>query len=301
MKKAFPYSVGLSLLAIMIVSCNTDRATQVPTVTHTAFPTSSNTPAPNNTFTPTPTPTLADTPYPIKSVIFNYSVSGWVGPFDSYLDWHWSQLVLYSDGQMIITGKPYQQKVLTPDEIDQFISKLEELGFFSIETNQAHDPSDPLYDFGDQYTKTTGGTYYYVTVNGDRERNISVFGVWKEFLVPEMKNVLAFLDEYQPEGMSIYYPDRILLHVLTGRNPYDDTPEEAIPWPDHLPSLEVPGDKITFIDEALEEKILYFEGDEAKQIYGFLIEISSNVFVQNNIEYTTDMQVVLPHNEVFLR
>lgn len=287
-------------ISTVIGSCNTDNATQVLALTNTPFPTSSHTPKPTNTVPPALTLSPTYTPYPLKQVTFNYSISGWVGPFDMYLDWHWSQLVLYSDGQLIITGMPYQQKILSPEEIDQLITNLEELGFFSIETNQMHDPSDHLYNFGNQYTKTTGGTYHYVTVTGNRERTICVFDIWKEFLVPGMKNVLTFLDEYQPDGMSIYYPDRILLHLLIGRNPYDDTPAEAISWADDLPSLEAPGDKMSFIDGKLNEKMLYFEGDEAKKIYSFLIEYTSDVFIQNNIEYTLDMQVVLPHNEVFL-
>lgn len=71
-------------------------------------------------------------------------------------------LVLYSDGQLIIsnTHSPILTKKLSKNEIDQLFGRLKSKGFYSIKTNQKHDPTDPLYNFGNQYQESFDGLYY---------------------------------------------------------------------------------------------------------------------------------------------
>jgi hypothetical protein len=248
------------------------------------------TPSPTETSTATPTP-----PYPTKQVLFNYTVGGFHTPYEMYYADYgtggWSELVLYTDGQLIIPANPYQQKILSKDEMNQFLSKLEMLGFYTIESNQRHDPSDKLYKFGSQYQGVSDPIWYCVLINKGESRELCEWEPYKKFLVPEMKNILKFLDAYQVETTTPYYPDRILLWVRVGRSPYvENLAEKAIPWDGKFPSLETS-----------DEKIMYFQGDQAKEIYAlFGNEISAIVISQNDIEYTVSIEIVLPHEQLVL-
>ncbi len=286
MKKRFLLSV---VVCILIASCSEQK--NVPTV-------------PNFTATSTPTkaqptkipPTSTNTPLPFyqnKKVIFDYYAIGdhsiydfffGLGSFRSY-----SKLVLYDDGQMIIPGETYKQKVLSADEIEQFLSKLETLGFYSLKSNQEHDPTDQLYDYGNNYQKSYDGRLHCISVKTDKARNLCVYEPDLQFLIPKMKNVLQYLDEYEPAGIIPYFPDRILLWVQVGRDPYNDNlPETAIPWADHLPSLE-----------SSSQNIMYVDGNAAKEIYMLFDSTNAGkVFTQNGKEYTAYLNVILPHETV---
>jgi hypothetical protein len=223
----------------------------------------------------------------------NYCVAGWHGNFDIFTDTIcWPILILYADGQMIIPGETYQQKFLSEEEIEQFLAQLESKGLYALETNQQHDPTDLLYDFGNQYQRIYDGLYYCIAVRTvEHERNLCAHDPQREYLIPEMKSLLGFLDEYQLEGATVYYPDRILVSVEIGRNPYlQDLPEQAIPWPEHLPSLET-----------LEYNTIYAEGEMALEIYALFENTDSfRVFTYGDKEYTLEIEPVLPH-EVLTR
>ena len=246
---------------------------------------------PNATQTPVPTPTVTIIPpYPTKQVLLDYDVSGNHSTFDSlYTDHAWSRLVLYTDGQLIIPGESTQQKILSPEEINQLLSRVEDLKFFELESNQAHDPTDKLYDMENQYERVYDALFFCVSVNGEKTRRLCAYEPFLDFLVPEMKSILKLLDGYRPGGMSSYSPDRILLWVQPGRSSFVmDLPQESIPWKDSFPSLE----------EA-HKTIIYVQGDTAKEIYTFFNnETSFKVVNQDGIEYTVLIDIVLPHEEV---
>lgn len=158
---------------------------------------------------------------------------------------------------------------------------------YSIESNQNHDPTDKLYDFGNHYEKISDGPFYCVVVrNAERDRTLCAHDPQREYLIPEMKNLLEFLDQYELEGATPYYPDRILLNVATGRNPYiQDLPEQAIPWPEDLPPLET-----------AEFNTIYADGNMALEIYALFDNTDSfRVFTQEGKEYTLEIEPVLPH------
>jgi len=278
------------VISLLLVSCG--QSQQI-----IAIP--SNTPKPPVTITPTQTlliPTSTSKPivtptvtlipsYPTKQVLLDHTVGGFHTPFDLYYVNYGvgSNLVLYNDGQLIIPGKIFQQKILSKDEISQFFSKLESLGLFSL-------TQDSLYNFGNQEPpKVYDGPMYCMVVTGNREQNLCAYEPYESFLVPKMKSILRFLDEYQPTGMTPYYPDRILLWVQAGRSPdVNDLPKEPIPWQAHFQSLA------TF-----DQKIIYVEGDTAKEIFAlFGNQISFKVFVEDGIEYTVLVNIVLPHEEI---
>ncbi len=239
-----------------------------------AYP-KSNCPIATPTITPLP-------PYPLKQVLVNYTAIGFHTPYDLYFtDYAWPYFVIYTDGQIIIPGNPYQQKILSKDEINRFLAQLERLGFYSID-------EDHLYNFGNQEPpKISDGTSYCVLVTGNGEHNLCAYEPYESFLVPKMKNILQFLNDYQPKEMSPYYPDRILLWVQAGRNPYaTDLPKNAIPWAESSLSLEIS-----------DQKVIYVDGETAKKLY-VLYSDKSYVFTQNGKEYTVDIQIVLPHQEI---
>ncbi len=109
-----------------------------------------------------------------------------------------------------------------------------------------------------------------------------------QFLIPEMKNILQYLDAYEPTEIQPYYPDRILVLRVSGRSPYDENlPEVALPWREHLPSLD-----------SL-DTLGYIEGEVAKEIYMLFDNVEmGQLFIQDGQEYSLYISIVLPHEEV---
>ena len=291
MKKFLP-SLLFLLICVSLFACGNqgEHPPTIPADPHNPPVASTVNPTiiPTGIFSPAPTNSLYFPPYPTKEFILNYCVSGWHGNFDIFTDTIcWPLLILYTDGQMIIPGETYQQKFLSEAEIEQVLAQLESKGLYALETNQQHDPTDQLYDFGNHYERIYDGLYYCIVVrNVENERNLCAHDPQREYLIPEMKSLLGFLDEYQLEGATVYYPDRILLSVETDRNPYvQDLPEQALPWPEHLPSLET-----------AEYNTIYAEGEMALEIYALFDNTDSfRVFTQGDKEYTLEIEPVLPH------
>lgn len=268
-----------------------------PKPTFTVTSTSTKTLQP--TLTSTSTSTITPLPsYQNKQVLFDYYVIGDHSVYDGFFDpdsfRSYSRLVLYNDGQMIIPpsegemGGTYKQKFLSPDEIKRFLSKLDAMGFYSLESNQKHDPTDKLYNYGNNYQESFDGREYCISVNDDKSRNLCVYEPNLQYLIPKMKTILQYLDEYEPAGMTPYYPDRILLWVQAGRDPYNDNlPATAILWDEHFPSLET------------SNPIMFVDGDMAKEIYMLIGGTNKGmVFSQNAKEYTVYIDVVLPHEKM---
>lgn len=294
----------LAMTCIILTACGGQKETLTAFPSLTPEPSSTATAIATSTLTSTPTrvqptalpstPTITPLPaYKTKQVVFDYNVTGDHSVYDMFFEpdffRSYSKLVLYDDGQIIIPGEIYKQKVLSPSEVKQFLSKLEALGFYSLESNQAHDPTDKLYNFGNNYQKVYDAYLYCILVNADKSRELCVYEPGISFLIPKMKHILDYLTEYEPAGMTPYYPDRILLWVQLGRNPYDDKlPTNAITWAEDLPSLETP-----------DQKIMYVDGDMAKEIYMLFDSANAGeVFTQNGKEYTLYIDIILPHEKV---
>jgi hypothetical protein len=243
----------------------------------------------------TPTITLIP-PYPtIKPLVNYYRFEGMGGYCDYYEQGNCllSKLVLYPNGQLIVySGNKYFQKIMSKSEMDKLLSKFNSLGFFSIESNQAGDDTDKLYNFGDKYEKISDDPFSCINIDGNKKRNLCVKEDYKIFLIPKMQKVLSFVDNYQPKGMVPYIPDRILLMVQAGRNEDDSTlPETTIPLPDTSVSLEKSCSPNYWY------KIIYLEGEKAKEVFQLFID-RGMVFSQNGKECTVYMRPVLPHEEV---
>jgi hypothetical protein len=289
MKILFLLSV---LICIMLSACSGQESTL------TALPPATFLPSSTATLTRTPQPTLTATVTPLpayntKQVIFNYYVNGILSQSNVFFERNsfrsYSKIVLYEDGQLIITGKTYRQIVLSQSEVKQFLSKIESLGFYSLESNQAHDQTDKLYNFESDYRRGYDALLYCVLVNAEKSRELCVEETGIPFLTPKMGNILKFLNEYQPTGMTTYYPDRIVLWVERGRKLSDDQlVVDPIVWKEQFPSIETS-----------DQKFMYLDGDVAKDISMLFDNIyAGKVVSQNGIEYTVHVDIILPHEKV---
>lgn len=244
---------------------------------------------PTPTFTPFP-------PYPTKKVIFEYYIAGEHSLFDTFYTEHpvIPIIILYDDGQMLVSGG---QKVLSKDEIKSFLSKLDDLGFFSIESNQKHDPTDKLYDYGNNYQPSADGTMHCILVNANKSRHLCVYDPDIQFAIPKMQKILGYLDEYEPTGLTPDYPDRILLSIQPVDPNSDETSAIVTPWDKRFPPLVYPAPrKFAYVAS---ESIMYIEGDMAKEIFIFLINSQSDFFIQDGKKYIVQARAVLPHETVF--
>ena len=288
-------------------------ATTLATNDIISTPTSSTSPATaTSTIISTPTviqptelpPTPTFTPFPIyhnKGVIFDYNVIGTQASWDFFFDPPSgnivTRLVLYDDGQLLIAGasETYKQKILSSAEIKRFLSKLETLGFYSLESNQQHDQTDKLYDFRNNYRKVFDGLKFCVSVNADKSRTLCVREPYMQFLIPKMKGILQYLDEYKPAGMTPYNPDRILITIQTDIDPSINNPP-ATPWGEYFPSLENDPNRFT---SDTSNQVIFVDGDKAKEIYLFFEGSDGwKVVSQNGKEYIVRIRVLLPDEKV---
>jgi hypothetical protein len=294
------------MICITLTACDGQKSTPTvfPSITPEpriiAIPTTTSIPTEIFPTQPLPTPTFTPfPPYQNKQVIFNYYVAGNQSGFDEFfapesccsLD---TRIVLYDDGQMIIAGK---QKVLSSDEIKGFLSQLETLGFYSIESNQQRDITDKLYNFGNNYQEVNDGLKYCVLVNAKKSRKLCAREDYMQYLIPKMKAIFKYLDEYEPAGMTPYYPDRILLEIRQADPDNDHNLPPAIPWDEHFPSFDLSNAKIYFWTTP--SAIIYIHGDMAKKISLFFESTNySSVYSQNGNEYIVEIYELLPHEKI---
>ena len=293
MKKQFAI---IAVVCILLTACGGQRSNP------TAFP--SRTPEPSSTEIENVAPTVTSTPFPPyqnKEVVLNYYIVGnqadWDGFFDPPSGNVVTKLVLYDDGQMLIAGlnETYKQKLLSATENKDLLSKLEALGFYSLESNQQHDATDNLYNFEGKYQEIEvfGGLRDCILVNIDKSRNLCVHESYTQFLVPEMKSILEYLDTYQPAGMTPYYPDRILLTIQIADSSVENPP--AIPWDERFPPLEKDSRRYT---SGTSNQVIYIDGNMAEKIYLFFGSADTKVVSENGKEYIIYLRVLLPHEKV---
>jgi len=272
--------------SIFVVACS-GRQTQPPVViSNSPFPTATFTlaPTPKPTNPPPPSVTSSPTfpPYQVKDVLFEYRYAGGDhGIFDGFVDPHISKLILYSDGLLIVTKDSLYEKLLSEEDVRLFMSQIEQRGFYQIETNQQHDPSDKLYNFNNNYERVFHARYLCIFAP---TKSICAYDPLLDYVIPSMKNIFKFLDNYFPSNMTPYPADRILLQIIKGS---DYLPEEIRPelieWSADLPPLQ-------------ETPTLFVDGESAAKIFKlFGNSVGWRIMTYNNTEYTVFARPVLPH------
>jgi hypothetical protein len=256
-------------------------ASPIPPITFTPVPTLTSTKIPTTPITSTPTYPS----YQVKDVIFEYIYSGGDhGIFDPLVSPHIPKLILYSDGLLIIDKDSLHQKVLSEQEVLSFLSQLEQRGFYTIETNQQHDPTDKLYNFSNGYESAFDGRYLCVSTETKR---ICAYEPFIDSVIPSMKNIFKFLDGYSPSNTTSYQADRILLQIIEGSDylPQEYRPNQ-IEWADDLPSLQ-------------EMPAMLVDGKAAATVFAlFDYSMSWKIVAYKDKEYTVFARPVLPHEVI---
>lgn len=285
--------VSVFLMSLVVTSaCSSSIITPspqpMPTMTYTLTPTQP------PTETNTPTATSLPFTYETKQVLLNYYVIGSHTLFDIAVEPIFSRLVIYSDGQVIISG---ETKILSSAEMDQLFTQLGILGFYDIEIDDQGRSTRNLYTPDNPFEKITDASSYCVLMTTqDKKRHICAYKPYMQYLIPAMQYTLKFLDDYHPKGMEPYSPDRILLYV---ENPETsqrlDTDalsrSRVIAWPVDLPPLK----------PNLDYRVTYIQGPMASKIASYIDSFSFSdrpLFQQNGINYFVDINILLPHEEV---
>jgi hypothetical protein len=261
---------------------------------------------PTVTITSSPTPTLLS--YPGKQVLIEYTyVRAGLGGFgEEVVGSGLPDLILYSDGELIIHRKKIYEKKLSVVETCSLLKNIEDFGYFRVVDNgESERRNNPLYvDLPTGVpTKFFDGDMYHIVVNGPNPKQTWVDPPFFDYLVPAMKEILIFLQYYQPTAMEEYQPDRLLLYISHGRE------DRVVSWMENKSPARWPEANIHLSDNAVDIKKfdpdyrgLYLTGDSAKKIYAlFQKPYATRILVDRGQEFTAIARPILPneHKEYF--
>ena len=197
-----------------------------------------------------------------KEPLISYVMYGGDGEASSELNTciHWlsphERFVLYDDGQLLQykSGSIFEAR-LTPFEIQDLISRLEQTGFHEIEdTSEAPDGYD-IYNLPDDFQYGDGGWGRSITIEGQR---IHIRDSLWEYIIPSIEETLNIIETYEPPEVAVpYVPGEIEVFVLPKESGYlpDKSFESALEWPPELPPI----DQVWFLNKA-ETAILLSKG-----------------------------------------
>ena len=294
---------SLVLATLFILSaCAQVTPSQPPSVTveNSRSTTSAevHTPIPSRTSRPSQTPYPTATEwikiYPTKKALVIYGTS-WRNEYtinfiewgDFYLE---PYLVLYEDGQLIF-GTGGSQKQLSEHETAEILTKLEQLGFFQIQDNNAADMltgmQNPLYILPTEGVPAPNFNLPWIvlTVNGQESKSISYHQEWENYLIQPMKDIISYLNGISSDGATPYQPDRLLVAFESEES--KRIPEDAIiiPWPKDVTSPA----HWSYMG------VLYLEGAEALKLYKAAGENLYEYFSFEGKNYNVYLRPILPH------
>lgn len=192
-------------------------------------------------------------------------------------------LVLYTDGQLILSGRTKQ---LTPKETDEVLIKLDQLGLFQIETTYATDPQNPIYVLPTEAVLPPYRSLGEIVVNGMESKKLVYEKGWEEFLIQPMKDVISYLESFSSEETTLFQPDRLLVGFVM---------ESEIPIPDDATVISWPGE-ITSPSEASQyDRVLYLEGTEALALFRIMEENPDAYFMHQGIRFWVYLRPIYPH------
>jgi hypothetical protein len=207
------------------------------------------------TQTPTQAPTTTSTPgqIPTKQVLLQYGVFGGDGGSDTdfYLGRDVPQLVLYTDGQLLLKQKQgdwFTQTTLTTSQMCDLLLRIERTGFFAISADGSLDHIDPIYAFGGTPQFSGDGTpEYLIQINGKQHKFVMIEPGYAPYLIQPVKTALQIVEKYSPETQLTPFKTKYLtLWIEKGLEnaPHVTTQASPQPWPTQLPSLRrLLGDK----------------------------------------------------------
>jgi len=192
-------------------------------------------------------------------------------------------LVLYADGQLILSGRTKQ---LTSKETDEILVKLDQLGIFQIQTTYADDMQNPIYILPTEQVPPYYISLGVIVVNGKESKTIIYKTEWEEYLIQPMQDIISYLESFSTEGTTLYQPDRLLVgFVMESEIPI---PEDAtvIPWPS---GITPPSESSQF------DGVLYLEGAEALTLFNVKEENPDAYFTFARIRFQVYLRPIYPH------
>lgn len=324
--------VCLSLLVLGLAGClpevNSDQVTVAvtrvkPTETATAVsiqPSQEPTPNPTNTPLPTPTATPTQTPQatppsllfwntPTPTAIPTKPLLIWLGytggdggtNYDEYFGRGMPDLVLFTDGQLLLRDKNeisgrsfedewYIETFLSPEEILNLYLQIEASDFF-IKVQAGNKYSDEwLYNFDEttQFSDGAGGPALCI-YHEDKRNCVEIYGPYIPYLVPEIANTLSLIQGFHPanKDYTLYAPETMILWIEPMRDTIR-TDEVSQTWPENLPA----------VSQLLEEYpsgIVLLHGDEAMTFFTlFDSQINDGIFSDDGVEYYMILRPLLP-------
>lgn len=237
----------LVFVEILLLSACTPSANKRPATETTFIPDILVTARPSMTFTAEPTQTplpiasLTPTPAPKPVLILNGVTAG-DGADEDYtcLKWRYPNpsFVLYEDGQLFIySNDKLSQKMLTEQEVQDLLMKIENTGFFGIRDKPGPIENNPLYDLPGPVQYGDGGPAEILTV---KSNTIWINNVLAPYVVEPVKDTLSIIYQYRPTDMVPYIPKQLQLIVwrFVESHSYVKTPvPEVSEWPSELPAL----------------------------------------------------------------
>lgn len=219
---------------------STHSPTSTSTTTFTATPTNapipSNTPTQTATSTVTPSPTVTPPSTIVtKTVFLQYGGTGGDGisNTDVYYGVGMPNLVIYTDGQVILGEGDWQERyfretAISPNEMCHLLDQLQDLGFFET--------YDPIYAFDETTEYSDGVGSDIIHINGPLSKRLAFYRLYKDYLIPPLKQSAEFVTQYRPSTNTYYMPDRVVLWVETATGSQPENTAVRL-WPDTFPPI----------------------------------------------------------------
>ena len=249
---------------------------------------------PYSSETPNPTATEWIKTYPTKKALVIYgriSRNEYTINFIEWGDFYLQPyLVLYEDGQLMF-GMGGSVKQLSKTETEEILIKLEQLGFFQIESDSEADilkgMQNPIYIHPTEGLPAPISAWPEIEliVNGTKSNSISYRPEWENYLIQPMKDIIAYLNGISSVGATPYLPDRLLVGFDSEEG--KQIPEDSIifPWPEDVTS---PAHRSYM-------GVLYLEGEEALRLYKAAGESLYEYFSFAGKKYNVYLRPILPH------
>ena len=283
-KFIFPLIIG----SIIFFGCGSPAAFATPTLPPP-------TPTLTRTLQPTPAPTLTPTPilaaYPWKHVWIKLTATSPLNAANQFGLSEEPLFVIYTDGQVIAADakkSSVRTRYLNTNQVCSLVGYFEELGVYKLEDLPATDETNPIYDFGSNFTPIDDGRIVTLTINMTSPHQVSFFEPYRKFLRWPLRKAVDYLETYNPGGFTPYQPDRLILFVHVGRDETADAKAKPQPW-----DLDSP-----VLSELTDKPYTLLEGQPAADVYKLLTSSQSKVFLEDDIEYTLASRLLYPHEIV---
>ena len=261
----------------------------------------------NTPLPPTVTLTPSPTAIPTKPWLLKLSHPGGDGgtSHDIFFGRLMPDVILFEDGQLLVRDEEnisekwfenqwYWETYLSQDEVLDLISQIEAEGFFEKVQNRNLSEIDWLYNFDEttEFSDGVDGTLLCVNFN-DTQNCLSLYGPYLPYLVPEIANTLALIQDFHPtdKAYTSFKPESMVLRVelMTNHIITDAFPQI---WPANLPALSQ-------LLERYPTGVIPLEGDDAMAVFSlFNFQIDDGIFVEDGVEYYVIGRPFLPNEAI---